>query len=288
MKNLLVTGVNGQLGHFVRQRLLDTRWADATDVVFATRQELDLSSLDSIERFFEKHGRFDTVLNLAAYTQVDRAEEEREPAWQVNAVAPAELGDACERIIHVSTDYVYAGDKNQPYVESDPTGPLSFYGESKLAGEQALEEHPHAIIVRTAWLYSERPGNFLTKITAFARQKPELRIVADQRGTPTYADDLAAALVRLLERDAPSGIYHYSNEGETNWYEFARFFLEKQGITTPVRPIATHEYPTLAKRPPYAVLDKSKIKRHLGISIPHWQESVETCLSRLEKSQARF
>lgn len=277
MRSLLVTGADGQLGYFVRQRLGASR-----DVVYPSRQELDLSSSPSIEEYFAVHGPVRTILNLAAYTAVDKAETEKTAAWQVNAIAPAELGVYADRIIHISTDYVFDGEKRTPYTENDATHPLSYYGESKQAGEVKLMlTHENAVVIRTSWLYSERPGNFLTKILEMARTKPELRIVADQRGTPTYAADLADVLVRILDRGIRPGIYHYSGGGETTWHEFAEFFVREAGLQTPIVPISTSEYPTPAQRPAYSVLDKSKIKRELNLNIIPWQESVKKCLLRM-------
>jgi dTDP-4-dehydrorhamnose reductase len=276
MKNLLVTGAKGQLAHFVREEL------GGSDAQFVSRAELDLSSATAIRDFFGEHGRFKTILNLAAYTAVDNSEKEPDLAARVNALAPAEIGEHCDRIIHISTDFVFDGEKKTPYTENDKALPLGVYGKTKLEGEiRLMQKHPNAIVVRTSWLYSELPGNFLTKISAYARQKPELRIVSDQRGTPTYAGDLARLLVQVVREGASPGIYHYSNEGETTWYDFATYFLGGQGIATPVHPIGTNEYPAPARRPSYSVLDKSKIKRELNLQIAPWQESVDLCLKRM-------
>jgi dTDP-4-dehydrorhamnose reductase len=280
MKKILVTGADGQLGHFVTRALAAAQLDK--NAIYTTKLQLDLAAGASIANFFNQHGRFDTILNLAAFTAVDLAESQRELAWQINAEAPALLGAHCERIVHISTDYVFGGDKKTPYTENDQVKPLSYYGESKHAGEvKLLQSHAHAIVVRTAWLYSELPGNFLTKISQLARQKPELKIVADQYGTPTYAADLAQVLVRIVKDGAASGLYHYSNEGETTWYEFAKYFLREQGIHTPVKAIATSEFPLPAKRPAYGVLDKSKIKHELNLKIVPWQESVNVCLKKM-------
>lgn len=279
MKSLLVTGANGQLGKFVAPIVESL---PNFTVRLATREDLDLASSDSIDRYFAQNGAFDVVLNLAAYTQVDLAETDVEMAEKINALAPAMIGAHCRRMVHVSTDYVFDGEKRSPYNEVDRPHPLGEYGASKLRGEQRLlAQKPNSIIVRTSWLYSEAPGNFLTKILKLAKERPQLTIVNDQRGTPTYARDLAEVLGQIATADVRGGVYHYSNEGETTWCEFAQTFLKLAKISTPVIPIATSDYKTAARRPMYSVLDKTKIKNELGITTKPWQESVKTCLKNI-------
>lgn len=279
MKSLLVTGAKGQLGGFVSpavQNLVGYR------VHLVDCEDLDLSSSQGIDAYFAIHGTFDVIINLAAYTQVDMAEADTEIAERVNGLAPALLAKYCRRMIHISTDYVFDGEKRSPYGEEDKPNPLGQYGASKLRGEKRLlEQKPDSIIIRTSWLYSEFPNNFLTKILKMAKERPELKIVDDQIGTPTYADDLASVIAQIVVSEVRPGIYHFSNEGQTSWYEFAKAFLEASKVLTPVFPVSTSEFKTAARRPMYSVLDKSKIKNELGITIQTWQESLKRCLQKI-------
>ncbi len=279
MKSLLVTGADGQLGHFVRPVVEDL---PEFRVTLATRQNLDLSSSESIDRYFAQNGSFDVIVNLAAYTQVDLAETDVENAEKINALAPAMLAVHCRRMIHLSTDYVFDGEKRSPYVEDDVPNPIGEYGASKLRGEQRLiAQKPNSIIIRTSWLYSELPGNFLTKILKLAKERPQLTIVNDQTGTPTYAFDVADVIAKFVSGQFQGGIYHFSNEGQTTWYEFAKTFLTAAHIATPVLPVPSSQFKVAARRPMYSVLSKTKIKDELGLSIQTWEESLKRCLQKM-------
>ena len=285
---ILVTGANGQLGSEIRKRqsLLNNYKFFFTDI-----DELDLCNPAAVFDFVA-HNNIQYIINCAAYTAVDKAEDEPELCWKVNCqavenVAKAAAGKA--KVIHVSTDYVFDGKGNRPYLETDPTNPQSVYGKSKLAGEEQLMLHcPESIIIRTAWLYSQFGNNFVKTMIRLGKEKEKLSVVADQTGTPTYAGDLAAVILQIIARSEElqtfvPGIYHYSNEGICPWYDFALRIQQLAGITTcKISPIPTSEYPTKAARPMYSVLDKTKIKQTVGISIPGWEESLRVCMELIE------
>ncbi|GAB3831715.1 dTDP-4-dehydrorhamnose reductase [Hymenobacter jeollabukensis] len=226
-------------------------------------------------------------INCAAYTAVDKAEDEVDIARRVNRDGVENLARLCAEfgttLLHVSTDFVFAGAGNQPLLETDETVPISAYGLTKLEGEQVIAAHTDKyFILRTSWLYSEFAGNFVKTMLRFGRERAEMRVIWDQAGTPTYAIDLAAVLLHIIETESPNyGLYHYSNEGVTSWYDFAVAIFELAGLLTRVVPIRTAEYPTRATRPAYSVLDKTKAKNQLGISIPHWRLSLQECMRRL-------
>jgi dTDP-4-dehydrorhamnose reductase len=272
---IFITGATGQVGGEI-QRLYP-------DVTFLTRSEVDLASAESIKTYF-KNLRPKLIINCSAYTQVDLAEKERELAFKVNAQAPAILAGLCERFVHFSTDYVFNGQGPRPYVESDPVGPVSVYGQSKLQGESlVLEANPSSVIIRTSWVYSDIGKNFVKTMIRLGIERGELKVVADQIGSPTYARDLAQVVVdnAIKSWNFKGGIYHYANEGVASWYDFAQEIMRMKGLKCRVYPLRTEDYPTPAKRPHYSVLDKTKIKTELGISIPHWKESLELCLQKL-------
>jgi dTDP-4-dehydrorhamnose reductase len=258
---------------------------------FVDLDEMDLSDEKAINRFFDgKH--FDFIINCAAYTAVDRAEEDSALAYRVNSDAVKTLSQICLRekirLIHISTDYVFDGSGNQPIPVTALPNPLSVYGKSKLAGERhVLEILKDAYIIRTAWVYSSFGKNFVKTIAKLARERDTLGVVYDQIGSPTYAKDLAGAIIKIIQgiesgqADKP-GIYHYTNEGAISWYDLAYFIVQHYKLTTRINPITTDEYKTLAVRPPFSVLDKSNIKRTFGISIPHWHESLLQCLNELD------
>ena len=282
---ILVTGCNGQLGNEIQ--LLEKSYENHkffnTDV-----NELDITDAQAIERFVDEHS-IDGIINCAAYTAVDRAEENEALCGKLNADAPGWLAAAMGRrggwMVQVSTDYVFDGTKHTPYVETDGTCPDSVYGRTKLAGEKLVVENcSRSMIVRTAWLYSTFGNNFVKTMMRLGKEKPELGVIFDQIGTPTYARDLAVAIMTAVDKGIVPGVYHFSNEGVTSWYDFTKAIHRIAGITgCHVRPLHTSEYPTPANRPHYSVLDKTKIKQTYNIEIPHWEESLAECISQLDK-----
>ncbi|WP_311416161.1 dTDP-4-dehydrorhamnose reductase [Hoylesella shahii] len=281
--NILITGCNGQLGN--EMQLLQAKYAQHTwfntDV-----NELDITDKDAIERFVEAN-HIDGVVNCAAYTAVDKAESDPLLAKKLNADAPAFLAEAvgkqCGWIVQVSTDYVFDGTKHTPYVETDSPCPNSVYGQTKLEGEQAVTKLcPNAMIIRTAWLYSEFGNNFVKTMIRLGKEREQLGVIFDQVGTPTYAHDLASVIMTAIDKGIKPGIYHFSNEGVTSWYDFTKSIHRIAGINTcHVMPLHTAEYPTPASRPAYSVLDKTKIKEAYSINIPHWEESLAKCIAKL-------
>ena len=281
--NILVTGCNGQLGN--EMQLLQAEHAQHvwlnTDV-----NELDITDKAAIERFVEAN-EIGGIVNCAAYTAVDKAETDPLMARKLNAEAPAHLAEAVARrggwMVQVSTDYVFDGTKHTPYVESDEPCPNSVYGQTKLEGEQAVMQLcPKAMIIRTAWLYSEFGNNFVKTMIRQGKERDKLGVIFDQIGTPTYAHDLATAIMTAIDKDITPGVYHFSNEGVTSWYDFTKSIHRLSGINTcKVSPLHTEEYPTPACRPAYSVLDKTKIKETYGMEIPHWEESLAKCIAKL-------
>ena len=282
MESILVTGANGQLGSALQKC---TEGMDGFMFYFTDIDTLDICDKIQIDDFIRSHD-IDTIVNCAAYTAVDRAEDDAEACAHINYDAVRLLGEAATsagaRVIHISTDYVFDGSGIRPYCETDPTNPVSVYGKTKLSGEQALMAAcKNAIIIRTAWLYAETGANFVKTMLRLGRERDQIGVVADQHGTPTYAGDLACAIKTILT--APcfmSGIYHYTNDGTCTWYEFAKKIFALAGIPCIVHPLATSEYPTRAVRPAYSVLDKSKIKDTFALQIPAWEESLAKCLKQ--------
>ena len=248
--------------------------------------ELDITDSAAIERFVTENA-IDGIVNCAAYTAVDKAEENQEFCRVLNADAPGYLAAAIEKrcgwMIHVSTDYVFDGTNHKPYVETDPVCPNSTYGRTKLAGEQAvMTSCSQSMVIRTAWLYSTFGNNFVKTMIRLGKEKQELGVIFDQIGTPTYARDLAVAIFAAISKGVVPGIYHFSNEGVISWYDFTKAIHRIAGISTcHVRPLHTEEYPTPAARPHYSVLDKTKIKQTFGIEIPYWEESLKECIEKL-------
>jgi len=248
--------------------------------------ELDITDREAILQFVDEN-QVDGIVNCAAYTAVDKAESNVELCDLLNRVAPGYLAEAVERrggwLIQISTDYVFDGTNHTPYVESDPVCPNSVYGRTKLAGEQAAQQAcSRTMIIRTAWLYSTFGNNFVKTMIRLGKEKPELGVIFDQIGTPTYARDLAVAVFAAINQGVNPGIYHFSNEGGISWYDFTKAIHRIAGITTcHVRPLHTSEYPTPAARPHYSVLDKTKIKQTYGLEIPYWEESLRDCISQL-------
>ena len=281
--NILVTGCNGQLGNEMQllEKLHPEHTYFNTDVA-----ELDITNREAIEQFVGDNA-IDGIVNCAAYTAVDKAEENQEFCHLLNADAPGFLAEIIEKrggwMIQVSTDYVFDGTNHKPYVETDPVCPNSTYGRTKLAGEQAvLNNCKKSMIIRTAWLYSTFGNNFVKTMIRLGREKAELGVIFDQIGTPTYARDLAQVIMTAIHKGIVPGIYHFSNEGVISWYDFTKAIHRIAGITTcHVRPLHTSEYPTPAARPHYSVLDKTKIKQTYGIEVPYWEESLRECIAKL-------
>ena len=281
--NILITGCNGQLGN--EMQLLEKE--HATHIYYNTDvAELDITDKEAILKFVEEK-QIDGIVNCAAYTAVDKAEDNEELARLLNTVAPGYLAEAIEQrggwLIQISTDYVFDGTNHTPYTPDEPTCPNSVYGRTKLAGEvQAMQACQHTMIIRTAWLYSTFGNNFVKTMIRLGNEKTELGVIFDQIGTPTYARDLAVCIFAVIEQGVKPGIYHFSNEGVTSWYDFTKAIHRLAGITTcHVRPLHTAEYPTPAARPHYSVLDKTKIKQDYGLDIPYWEDSLAECISRL-------
>lgn len=283
---ILVTGAAGQLGQAL-QRAIPTLLPDV-ETVFADRETLDLLDGDEVMRRVER-GEFTHIINCAGYTAVDRAEEEKAACTAANIDAAANIAAAADafgaRLIHISSDYVFDGRQWRPYIEGDKVNPLSHYGSTKRRSEtRVLAASPEAVIVRTQWLYGLGGHNFVETMLAMAAQKKPgetIQVVADQTGTPTNADDLAQALVRIISaRQWVPGIYHYADEGTATWYDFAVAIFRLAGIKADVRPITTEDYPTAATRPHYTVLDRRKIKATYSLTIPHWEESLARYLQQ--------
>jgi len=280
---ILVTGKNGQLGRSI-QKIVNEQSYDG--FIFAGREELDMGSGSDIDQYFENN-EFDIIINCTAYTAVDKAEEEQNLANQVNHLAVAQLAQIAKKqqakLIHISTDYVFDGESDKPYTETDETNPINAYGKTKLAGEQALKEImlTDAIIIRTSWVYSEYGNNFVKTMLRLGRERDELSVVSDQMGSPTYATDLANAILEIIKnkefrgKDQTTQIYHYSNEGEISWYDFSKEIFKIAKIDCKVNPITTEQYLTPAKRPKNTLMDKDKITKMFGANIPNWKESLK-------------
>ena len=278
MTTILVTGGNGQLASCIKD--VEKQYDDL-NIIYTDHLELDICNLNQIQTFFKSNPQIDYCINCAAYTAVDKAETEAEKAFEINATGAKNLAQVCNDhdaiLIHVSTDFVFDGEKNEPYTETDAANPISVYGASKLQGEveiqQALKEY---FIIRTSWLYSEYGNNFMKTMLRLAETRDGISVVSDQIGTPTYAGDLAEIIIQIINTKTEKyGIYHYSNEGVASWFEFAKeiFKLTKNKIK--VNPIPSIEYLTPAKRPQFSVLDKAKIKTDLQINIPFWRDSLK-------------
>ena len=281
--NILITGCNGQLGS--EMQLLEKENPQHT--YFNTDvAELDITDQAAIEKMVMDHA-IDGIVNCAAYTAVDKAEDNQELCRKLNSLAPGYLAAAIAKrggwMIQISTDYVFDGTNHTPYTEDAPTCPNSVYGVTKLEGEQAAQKAcEKTMVIRTAWLYSTFGNNFVKTMIRLGKEKPELGVIFDQIGTPTYAHDLAVAIFAAINQGVVPGVYHFSNEGVISWYDFTKAIHRIAGITTcHVRPLHTSEYPTPASRPHYSVLDKTKIKTVYGIEVPYWEESLEVCVRKL-------
>lgn len=282
--NILVTGANGQLGRSIRKASENSE----DNYIFTDIEDLDITDYDAIKHWVEKND-VDIIVNCAAFTNVDAAEDRKELARRLNGEAPSLLAKAIRekngKILHISTDYVFGGPGiNTPLNENRTPCPTGVYGETKLEGEQAIiETGVPAIIIRTSWLYSDYGNNFIAKIFSLLENRDQIKVVFDQCGTPTYAADLAETIVAILSErkfDGNEGIYHFSNEGVCSWYDFALEGVKLKGMKDKtILPCHSSEFPSKVVRPPYSVLDKTKIKETFGIIIPHWRESLEKCIN---------
>ena len=294
---ILVIGKNGQVGQSIQNLVNKTSNSNLSDFgfVFVGRDELDLSKAINIQAYFEKN-KFDVVINCAAFTDVEKAEVDENEASLINHMAVKEVATIAKKnnmkLIHISTDFVFDGDKREPYIESDKTSPVNIYGKTKLAGEfSAISIMKYnAVVLRSGWIYSDFGNNFVDTIIKNATLKGQLNIISDQFGTPTYANDLAQIIIDILnkdkfnEREMPSEIFHYSNEGECSWFDFAKEIVDILQIDCNLSPITSDDYPQLAKRPKYSVLSKKKISEEFDLNINYWKDSLKSCLQNLKLS----
>jgi dTDP-4-dehydrorhamnose reductase len=281
---ILITGSSGQLGQCLQKH---SSILIGAEFLFETYESLDISSRSSVSVFFDQH-QPQYCINCAAYTNVEAAEDHEDVAFQVNAEAAKHLAASCKKhntiLIHISTDYVFDGQKFSPYSETDPVKPINIYGATKLQGETAISETmENFLILRTSWLYSEYGHNFFNTILKKAEEGSDLNITTEQVGTPTNANDLAKFILNFIHVESKAyGLYHYSNQGEASWYDFARLILEETQLDKKVELMATFSYPTKATRPKFSVLDKSKVLSTFDIKIPHWRESLVGLLKERE------
>ena len=284
-KTILVTGANGQLGNEMQ---VISSACTAYNFLFVTKEELAIDDVEAVKKYFASH-TIDYCVNCAAYTAVDKAETEPEKALLINATAVGNLAKVCKehntQFIHISTDYVFDGTATSPYKEDHPVAPVNMYGATKLKGEElAQQNNPGSIIIRTSWVYSSFGNNFVKTMLRLMKEKEQLNVVSDQQGCPTYAADLAAAIMQIIQSNVKintSSIFNYSNKGVINWYQFASAIKELTASKCIVNPIPAAQYPTPAKRPAYSVLDTAKIQHTFNIAIPFWKDSLQKCLGLL-------
>lgn len=289
MHNILVTGSSGQLGNELQ--VLSSSYTKY-NFIFANKEQLDISNKDQIKACIEKN-KINTIINAAAYTAVDKAENETEQADAINNIAVAYLAELSNefnlKLIHISSDYIFDGKNFRPYKEDDTVAPHSIYGETKLNGEQSLLKLnvKNSIIIRTSWVYSYFGVNFVKTMMRLGNERDTLGVIYDQVGTPTYAKDLAQAILEILPQinNDATGVYNYSNEGVTSWYDFAIEIMDMAKIDCKINPIETKDYPTPATRPHYSVLNKSKIRDTFNIEIPYWKDSLQECIKLLESKK---
>jgi len=291
---ILVIGKTGQLGQSINE--IVSKMQSRDEFVFVGRDELDLSDKDGVVSYFENNN-FDIIINCAAYTAVDKAESEIELANRINHLAIQKIATIANKqqikLVHISTDYVFNGESDIPYLESDVVNPINIYGKTKLAGEQAvLETMPtDATIIRTSWVYSEYGNNFVDTMLRLGKERDKINVVSDQIGSPTYAGDLAMAILHIIQNEEflnsgqKTQIYHYSNEGSCSWFDFAKEIFELTNIQCTVNPITTEQYPTTTQRPRNTLMNKDKITKTFGINIPYWEVSLKTCIAALKKKQ---
>ncbi len=296
---ILVIGNNGQLGKSI-YKIVDANTEiddnqSSNKFIFVGREELDLSKEGSIASYFNNRNKFDIIINCAAYTAVDKAEEEQDLANRINHLAVKQLAEIAgkqkSKLIHISTDYVFDGENDQPYTETDKANPINVYGKTKLAGEKALQEvmPTNAIIIRTSWLYSEFGNNFVKTILRLGEQRDELSVVSDQIGSPTYATDLAKVILKIINnkdylvKEQPTEIYHYSNESEISWYEFTKEIFKLSKIDCKVNPIKTEQYLTPARRPANTLMSKDRITEKFSMDTFDWKESLGAFITILKE-----
>ena len=290
---ILVTGKNGQLGRSLHKLVSEKKYDN--EFIFVGREELDLSSESGINHYFDNNDKFDIIINCAAYTQVDKAEQEAELANQINHLAVKQLASIASkqqaRLIHISTDYVFDGESDKPYIETDETNPINVYGKTKLAGEKALQKimPTSAIIIRSSWVYSEYGNNFVKTMLRLGKERDELNVVSDQIGSPTYATDLAGAILEIIKNKEFEGIgqatqiHHYSNEGKVSWYEFTKEIFKIAKTNCKVNPITTQQYPTPAQRPINTLMNKNNIAKIFNLEMINWKKSLEACITTLKE-----
>lgn len=290
---ILVTGKNGQLGKSIHKIINADSKIDnnqsSNEFIFVGREELDFNNESNISWYFDNN-KFDIIINCAAYTSVDEAEGEEELANQINHLAIKQLAIIAKiqnsKLIHISTDYVFDGESNRPYIETDIPNPINIYGKTKLAGEIALQElmPTNVIIIRTSSLYSEYGNNFVKTVLMLGKKKKELNVINDQFSSPTYASDLAGIIIEIISNKnfqtkvRLTEIYHYSSKGEVSWYEFAKEIFELGGIDHPIRSISTKQYPSIAQRPKNTLMNKDKIVKVFNIQVPYWKTSLNSCI----------
>lgn len=277
---LWITGADGQLGSALRHFF--------SNAIFTTRHDLDLTDEDAVEQFVSDNG-IDKVINCAAYTHVDAAEKEAAKAYAVNTLAVTSLAKFCRTIVHISTDYVFDGAASRPYLPTDVTNPLNVYGKTKLSGEAAIFAHATtALIVRTSWLYSARGSNFIRTIYRLAQEQKSIRVVSDQVGSPTFAEDLACAIAVMEPHMVPNTkvVYHYANTGVASWYDIACEIVAYFALPCTVLPIRTDEYPTAAHRPQFSVLDTADTWKNFGMQPIWWKEALHRCLAQLKDAHS--
>ena len=287
--NILITGANGQLGSEIKEL---SPLYNKNNFTFTDIDELNITNFAALEKFFSKN-KFDCIINCAAYTAVDKAESDKEHAVQINVTAVKNLAEIAAKqdalFVHVSTDYVFDGRNCKPYLESDLTNPKSIYGKTKLDGEvEIIFNSKNAVIFRTSWLYSSYGNNFVKTMMKLAKEKGTLNVISDQIGTPTYARDLAKAILDIVPNyniTSKFEIFNFANEGVASWFDFAREITEIAGIECTVNPIETKDYPTPAVRPQYSVLSKIKIKKTFNISIPYWKDSLKECIAKIKEAK---
>jgi dTDP-4-dehydrorhamnose reductase len=284
MKNILVTGGNGQLGSSINS--IEAQFGNGNKYIYLTAEELDVTDENQINAAIEKY-KPAYIINCAAYTAVDKAESEKDLAYAINATAAEYLAKACKAygviLIHVSTDFVFEGNIALPLTEDMEAKPTGVYGATKLTGEELIQQNTgEYFIIRTSWLYSEFQHNFLKTMIRLGNERDELSVVYDQVGTPTYAVDLAGFIMHIINSDSKAyGVYHYSNEGVASWYDFAYEIFKLGNIKINLKPITSDKFPTPAKRPNYSVMNKEKAKQNFGITINHWTDSVANCIKKL-------
>ena len=287
---ILVTGASGQLGQSIKNLVKQQKISES--FIFVNRGQLDLSSNSNIQNYF-KTKKFDLIVNCAAYTAVDKAEDDHEEADMINHIAVKQIAEIAQnnniKLIHISTDFVFDGLKHKPYFESDITSPINIYGKTKLDGENTILSIMkfNAIIIRTSWVYSEYGNNFVATILKLTQKNSNLNIVSDQIGSPTYARDLAQVILKIIKSDKfntlekESEIYHYSNEGECSWYDFAKEVANISGAKCTISPIKTEDYPTAAKIPQHTSMSKEKISKTFDLKIIFWKDSLKYCMKNL-------